>query len=513
MRSDLRNHPDLPMPGGMPDARAVPGRRLALAVLASLALVLAFGVAQAGDLVTLGGAAGDAFRRWGVTTAVPAMAALVCLARAVVEPRERGAWAAIALGIGLWASGNAYYAGPLWDEATVPIPSPADAFFLAVYPCLYVGVARLVARRVRGFSRDLALDALMAALVVGAVAAAVAFEPVLARLPTPAAAAAVNLAYPLLDLVLLATATAAVALGGWRPGPSWILLAAGFVVFALADSVYLVRNVQGVWEQGTAWEAGWPFALLLIAAAAWLPPRQVDARAASPLRVAVVPLVFAVVGVAVLVADRLLELNVAVTAFATAALLVVIARLAVSFAANARLLEASRHEALTDDLTGLAGRRRLVADLAAAAARADAAPATLVLLDLNGFKDYNDRRGHLAGDELLTRLARRLESAVGDRGRAYRMGGDEFCVLATGAEPATLRTLAVSALTLVDDGVTITPAAGVARLPDEAPDPRRALQLADERMYADKRGARLGRHGATTAPGRREAEEPAAATP
>ena len=54
----------------------------------------------------------------------------------------------------------------------------------------------------------------------------------------------------------------------------------------------------------------------------------------------------------------------------------------------------------------------------------------LALYDLNGFKDYNDRFGHPAGDALLERLGTRLRDVVAPAARAYRMGGDEFCVLA-----------------------------------------------------------------------------------
>ena len=52
-----------------------------------------------------------------------------------------------------------------------------------------------------------------------------------------------------------------------------------------------------------------------------------------------------------------------------------------------------------------------------------------MLFDLNGFKSYNDRFGHPAGDALLARLGARLQAGLGDGGRAYRLGGDEFCVL------------------------------------------------------------------------------------
>ena len=93
---------------------------------------------------------------------------------------------------------------------------------------------------------------------------------------------------------------------------------------------------------------------------------------------------------------------------------------------NRRLLEQVR----TDPLTGLGNRGRMQVDLGTVLDRADREhPAMLYLFDLNGFKRYNDTFGHLAGDELLARLGRNLRDAVGSDGVAYRIGGDEFCLL------------------------------------------------------------------------------------
>ena len=55
----------------------------------------------------------------------------------------------------------------------------------------------------------------------------------------------------------------------------------------------------------------------------------------------------------------------------------------------------------------------------------------LIVFDLDGFKGYNDSFGHSAGDEMLGRVANRLALAPLGHGRAYRLGGDEFCILAT----------------------------------------------------------------------------------
>lgn len=80
-----------------------------------------------------------------------------------------------------------------------------------------------------------------------------------------------------------------------------------------------------------------------------------------------------------------------------------------------------------DILTGLANRGRFFRHVEEALARPLAA--AVVMIDLDGFKDVNDTLGHAVGDDILREVARRLTSAVGDRGTAARIGGDEFAIL------------------------------------------------------------------------------------
>ncbi len=96
--------------------------------------------------------------------------------------------------------------------------------------------------------------------------------------------------------------------------------------------------------------------------------------------------------------------------------------------------ERLRRDAEVDHLTGIANRKVLAERMSEASAAGSAG--TLLLLDLDGFKDVNDSLGHAAGDEVLRRVASRLLAAVGDRGLVSRLGGDEFAVLWTGcADP------------------------------------------------------------------------------
>ena len=96
-----------------------------------------------------------------------------------------------------------------------------------------------------------------------------------------------------------------------------------------------------------------------------------------------------------------------------------------------RLLSASRAEALTDPLTGLGDRRRLMTDFEKAVGAASAsAPMHLLLFDLNSFKLYNDTFGHNAGDQLLVRLSQRTRGGFGST-RAGSIGSAEtsYCAL------------------------------------------------------------------------------------
>jgi diguanylate cyclase (GGDEF)-like protein len=205
------------------------------------------------------------------------------------------------------------------------------------------------------------------------------------------------------------------------------------------------------------------------------------------------PLAFALMGLAVLVFAAVRDVNVLAVALAAASLVAVVARLSMTFAENLEMLSASRHEALTDALTGLGNRRALSLELDRRLSGAsDGTPVVIALFDLDGFKHYNDSFGHPAGDDLLARLGRRLARVLSGRGAAFRMGGDEFCaVIEPGPEIAQpIIEAAAAALTEQGEGFAVGCSYGSAVLPREASDTPGALRLADQRMYAAKQSAR-----------------------
>jgi diguanylate cyclase (GGDEF)-like protein len=153
------------------------------------------------------------------------------------------------------------------------------------------------------------------------------------------------------------------------------------------------------------------------------------------------------------------------------------------------LLGVSQVEARTDALTDLGNRRALVGDLASMMTESSGSHELLLaMFDLDGFKQYNDSFGHAAGDALLQRLGGQLAAATERLGSAYRMGGDEFCMLARCGPDAAEQLLddAVVALEGSGEGWHIGCSHGAVWVPSEAAGETAALKLADERMYANK---------------------------
>jgi two-component system, cell cycle response regulator len=417
--------------------------------------------------------------------------AVLCVARAVLRPAERLAWAVMGLALALWAGGDLYWTAVLADVAEPPYPSLADALWLAFLPTAYVALLLLMRDRSPQLDSRLWLDGIIAALTAGALSGAVVFGAVQGTTGGDTAAVATNLAYPLGDMVLIGTVVGAVTAGRGRLDRTWLFFAAGVAVFAVADSIYLFRVAEDSYAVGGLLDLGWPAGALLVGLSAWQPAVRKRA-AADKLPSVGVPVLLALVSLGILVYDHFDRANLLAVGLATASIVAVVVRLYLTHLESRDNLVASRLQASTDPLTGLGNRFALMG--AMERAFADAEPHVLLLFDLDGFKNYNDSYGHPAGDALLARLGSRLGSATADDGGAYRIGGDEFCVL--GAWPAgepldPLIDRARAALSEEGDGFKIGASCGHALLHDEAPDAAEALRVADRRLYAEKNSGRV----------------------
>lgn len=461
-------------------------RKLAFVASGALLGLLAFYA-----LVILAGLGGasleDAVGRW-VYDAVVLGAALIVLWRAAAIEAERGAWLALGVGMLLWALGQTYYSVFLYYASPAPFPSPSDVLFLAFYPASYVALVLLLRARLAHLDPLAWVDGLIGALAIAGVAAALIFPPVLAALGGNTFGVAVSLAYPCFDLALLGLLSGAFAASRWRAEPTWLLIAAALLLFAVSDVVYLSVLGQSTAALNLA-SIGWPLALLLLAVASWLPGAAPSATRAEPgRRRIVVPIAMAVTGIALLAVGSFVAIGAVAVGLGVACLAAVLVRLVITFDQETRVLAASQDEAATDPLTGLANRRRLMIDLERVVAATPPESMVLALFDLDGFKAYNDSFGHPAGDDLLRRLGKQLARAMEPVGTAYRLGGDEFCILAKtrSAPAAAICEAAEQALSDRGQGFSIGASWGKVLIPAEVVIPTFALRLADRRMYAKK---------------------------
>jgi two-component system, cell cycle response regulator len=465
-----------------------------LLILAGLGVVLALYAMHV--LVGLGGHATDSlFSEWVFDGLLLAAGALI-LARAWRgERRERAAWAWMGGAMVAYGLGEVYWSLFLASAPNTPSPTPTDAFELSFYPACWISLCLLARSRFPGMRLNVGLDGLIAGAAAAAITSAVLLGPVLSSTGGSVANVATNLAYPVGDMVLLALAVGALALAGRAPG--WVLgpIAASFVVHAVADSLYLQQAAMGTYVEGTWLDLLWPVSALLLAYPACV-AAPVGARAPSA-RPAVrvntwLPTAALLCVLGLLLYGLVRPLNEAAVVFASVGLVAAILRLVLTERENTRLLDAARHEAVTDGLTGLGNRRALVRDLDRRLA--EGTPFVLALFDLNGFKRYNDTFGHPAGDALLARLGAQLRNALGAGDRAYRMGGDEFCtLLAADSENAAPASVARAREALSDrgGGFHVSASCGEVLVPTEASTADEALRTADARLYLQK-NERLG---------------------
>ena len=470
------------------------GTTRASLVLAPLCIAALGTISYAVWIQTGAGAGIDSLMGWVYDGSI-FMAGVACMVRAATDRAVRGAWIAFGLGLWCWAAGDVYWVQELSDlkPAQIPYPSWADAGYILALPLFFVGTGLLIRKRIGHFTLDRWLDGMIAALAAAALATAFLSPALVGLTEGDPTTVLVNLAYPLGDVIVLAFLLGALVVSGVRGAGAILMIAGGLLIWCSADMYYL-------WAVGTESYTGgmvdilWPLGAVLIAAGAH-PRFALRSRGTAVHRSPLVPpAVSAIVVTGILVWDhfeRVLEVSVWL---AGATVLTAVARLALSFRENGRLLRDLHGEVITDALTGLGNRRKLLQDLDQAleqALRRDSESPKRVLFalyDLDGFKSYNDSFGHPAGDALLERLGRHLALAVSDGGSAYRLGGDEFCILVADGPHSETETVerARAALSEEGKGFSVGASGGWLELPGDADSSSEALRIVDQRMYDEK---------------------------
>jgi diguanylate cyclase (GGDEF)-like protein len=150
---------------------------------------------------------------------------------------------------------------------------------------------------------------------------------------------------------------------------------------------------------------------------------------------------------------------------------------------------------MTDPLTHLPNRRQLDHDLSTECERARRyrRSSALLMLDVDGFKAFNDRHGHIAADQILAEFGRLLAESIRGSDSAYRYGGDEFVVLVREASVAAASDLAERLRHLIEERFSVLPpdapvtaSFGVVGVDQVDPEPATLLRAADEALYSAK---------------------------
>jgi two-component system cell cycle response regulator len=419
--------------------------------------------------------------------------------RSLLGPRRLVlAWRLISLGLfGQLAGGVAAAIYSMFGQ--VPYPSLADPLYLSFYPLMLAALLVLPHRpQSRSQNLRLALDLATTGLGAAIVVWFVLIAPTARAGGQSTLQMAVSLAYPVGD-VILTVGVASVLLRGVADSTrrALSLVAGALCLFVIGDALYAYVTLHGVFANSNALNVTYAVALALFVLAARC-QRPIEAGSVEVVRqrrVSWMPYFAVASGFVVLLVSELSKTpgTPVIALSATALAVLVSARQLVS----QRELVAAQGElkalATTDALTGLGNRRMLLADLNRQTKTVSSAhPLLLVLLDLNGFKNYNDTFGHPAGDALLARLANALTNAAESfGGRAYRPGGDEFCVIAPDAsQRSAVEHEASRALCETGKGFAISTAFGSVVIPDDASDATEAMRAADTAMYAQKNSER-----------------------
>ncbi len=429
---------------------------------------------------------------------------LLALVRALRAGRDRRAWLLLATALTVYEAGGLYWTVVIRPLVPQPFPSLADVLWLASYPLLYGCLLLLLRRQLRGIGVSAWLDGVICGLGAATVTSAFLLGPVLSTLGGPLATVAVNLAYPIADLLLVAFLLGGSAVLGGRPSRAALLLGAGFLVFALVDVIYLVQVAHGSYLQGRWVDALWPIGFLLMALGTGSPLTCATAdshrRELPGLTALVVPVGWVFLSGLIVTLDDFLHLHAAVSWLAFATLTVGTLRMVLAFL-EVRSLAESRLEARTDPLTGLPNRRALyeMAEVLLRPSATTVGRLALLILDLDRFKEVNDSLGHHMGDQLLGQIGPRIEGVLREGDVLARLGGDEFALLLPGTEAAEAQAVAGRLLDTLRQpfqldrmGLHIDGSIGIALSPEHAIDINGLLQHADIALYQAK--AERGTH-------------------
>ena len=294
----------------------------------------------------------------------------------------------------------------------------ADGFYVTFYPVAYIALMLLLRANVRRFSLASWLDGAVAGLGAAAVCATFAFKDVLTHAGGSAAGVAVNLAYPVGDVLLLGLVVGGAAIVSGKRRLPWLLLATGYALNTVGD----IFNVLGSTSQVATVlnDIAWPVAILLVSISVWVRPRAGRPVLSQEAPGFALPALAAASALLILCVGSVHHVSRVSLALAVATLVIAGVRSALSLVGLRNLTEQRRLDSVTDALTGLGNRRSLSELLDTVAAehsnRDDGARSlAFMFVDLNKFKEVNDSFGHPSATSCCASSVRACRTRCGAR--------------------------------------------------------------------------------------------------
>jgi diguanylate cyclase (GGDEF)-like protein len=335
--------------------------------------------------------------------------------------------AGVSLAIALWTIGSIASSLSSFFTLTsqVDLDLVADISYCLFYPLVLFGVTRSLIRRMISRSLEL-LDTVIVTLGMTTIVAAFLIRPAMESISGSTFEVFLEILYPVGDVVLFIATLVMVLVRplSWRSS----LLLLGITIYTVADFYFLYLSQKEIYELGATTDMGWLLGFIFIAESFW--HRSNEEEGARSFNPAIATLALlgssAVLAIAVLRPEYFPRFVIA-PAFATIALAFIRMGVAIN---DARNMSNEQILARTDELTGLANRRKFMTDFAEFCE----GEGSVLILDLDGFKPVNDQHGHDVGDQLLIQVARRFERVIPNGSLLARLGGDEFGALVKGGD-------------------------------------------------------------------------------
>lgn len=409
---------------------------------------------------------------------VPFLALIVV----VVSPKVNDRWVriGISLAIGSWLIGsiasswNSFFGFQFPDRLI-------DAGYLTFYPFTIFGLTRQMRNSRTSKSLEF-LDTIIVAFGATTAIGILLIKPATATFSGNSLDVFLSIFYPLGDLMLF-TLVCSIAISQ-KISLRNILLLAGTLVFAASDLYFLWASAQGTYSFGSLTDDGWLLSIILIAESTW--HKGDESNKESKLNA--IAVTFALLtSISVLTIAILKPKYFSLGSLVPALVTIVLAFIRMAVALNdAKAISSERALARTDELTGLANRRKFLAELEIFRK----SEGSLLILDLDGFKEINDTFGHDVGDQLLRQVATRFSRALPSNALLARLGGDEFGALIRGSEgfdsALALRATLSYPFTIAANQVKLDVSIGEALNDPDKPS-NELLHRADLAMYEAKR--------------------------